>query len=55
LGVLAFFAAMEAFLGFCAGCFVFGYLMRWGVIPEELCQRCNDLSFGRANVEGQGE
>ena len=47
VGVLAVFAALEAFVGFCAGCFVFGYLMRWGVIPAETCERCNDLSFDR--------
>ena len=53
LGVLAVFAALEAFAGFCAGCFVFGYLMQWGLIPEETCQRCNDLNFGRrATAEG---
>jgi hypothetical protein len=46
LGVLVFFSGLEAFVGFCAGCFVFGYLMRWGLIPAELCQRCNDLNFG---------
>lgn len=43
LGVLLFFAALEAFLGFCTGCFVFGYLMRWGLVPEETCERCNNL------------
>ena len=43
LGVLAAFALMESCLGFCAGCFVFGYLMRWGVIPEETCKRCADF------------
>lgn len=48
LAVLIVFAGMEAFLGFCMGCFVFGYLMRWGIIPAELCQRCNDLNFARA-------
>ena len=48
LGVLVLFSALEAFVGFCAGCFVFGYLMRWGLIPAELCQRCNDLNFGSA-------
>ena len=47
VGALAVFAALEAFVGFCAGCFVFGYLMRWGVIPAETCERCNDLSFDR--------
>ena len=47
LGVLVLFSGLEAFVGFCAGCFVFGYLMRWGLIPAELCQRCNDLNFGK--------
>ncbi|MDV6235145.1 DUF4395 domain-containing protein [Leptospira ellisii] len=46
LGVLSFFAALESLAGFCAGCFAFGYLMRWGVIPREICQRCDNLSFG---------
>jgi len=47
LGMLVLFSGLEAFAGFCAGCFVFGYLMRWGLIPAELCQRCNDLNFGK--------
>ncbi|PZC48641.1 MAG: protein of unknown function (DUF4395) [Chloroflexi bacterium] len=45
LGVLALFAALEAFAGFCAGCFVFGYLMQWGLIPKEICERCNNFAF----------
>ncbi len=45
LGVLLLFATLEALLGFCAGCFVFGYLMRWGVVPKETCERCNNLSL----------
>ena len=40
LGVLLTFALLEAVAGFCAGCFVFGYLMRWGFVPEETCERC---------------
>ena len=40
VSVLAVFAALEAGVGFCAGCFVFGYLMRWGVIPESVCREC---------------
>ena len=43
IGILVFFAAMEAFVGFCTGCFVFGYLMRWGFIPQDVCDRCNSL------------
>ena len=34
------FAALEAFVGFCAGCFVFNHLMRLGIIPESVCQQC---------------
>ncbi len=40
LGVLVLFAALESGLGFCAGCFVFGYLMRWGLIPKSVCEEC---------------
>ncbi|KNX37585.1 DUF4395 domain-containing protein [Luteipulveratus halotolerans] len=42
-GVLVVFATLEAALGFCAGCYVFGHLMRLGVIPEETCAACNDI------------
>ena len=42
LGVLAVFAALESGFGFCAGCFVFGYLMRWGLIPESVCLACRN-------------
>jgi hypothetical protein len=45
LGILIFFAALEAFFGFCTGCFVFGYLMRWGVIPDDVCDRCNNFTL----------
>ena len=40
LGVLTVFATLEAALGFCAGCFVFNHLMRWGLIPESVCREC---------------
>lgn len=43
LGVSGAFALMEPCLGFCAGCLVFGHLMRWGVIPEETCRWCADF------------
>ncbi len=45
LSILAFFAFLESFLGFCAGCFVFGYLMKWGIVPEEVCERCSNISY----------
>ncbi len=43
--VLALFATLESALGFCAGCFAFGALMRGGVIPAETCEACADISL----------
>ena len=40
LGILVVFASLEAFLGFCAGCFVFNRLMRRGLIPRSVCEEC---------------
>ena len=40
IGLLAVFAALESGLGFCAGCFIFRYLMQWGLIPESICLEC---------------
>lgn len=37
-------ASLEAFLAFCLGCVVFNRLMRWGVIPADVCEECNDIS-----------
>jgi hypothetical protein len=45
IGLLVVAAALEAALGFCLGCKVFGVLMRLGVIPDEVCAECNDLSL----------
>ncbi|TGL39744.1 DUF4395 domain-containing protein [Leptospira perdikensis] len=47
LATLVFFASLESFLGWCAGCFAFGLLMKLGVIPEEICERCNNLNFNK--------
>ena len=40
LAVLTVFASLEAFAGFCAGCFVFNNLMRLGLIPQSVCREC---------------
>ena len=45
LGVLVLFAALESFVGFCAGCFVFGYLMKWGLIPQSVCDDCANWGY----------
>jgi hypothetical protein len=44
IAMLAGAASLEAFVGFCLGCAIFARLMRWGVIPESVCQDCNDIS-----------
>jgi hypothetical protein len=36
-------AVLEAAFGLCLGCHAFAALMRLGVIPEEVCERCADL------------
>jgi len=38
--LLATAAFLEAAFGFCLGCRAFAVLMRLGVIPEEVCERC---------------
>lgn len=37
-------AGLEAFGGFCFGCWIFGKLMQLGLIPETVCEACNDIS-----------
>jgi hypothetical protein len=43
LGMLAVAAFLESALGLCLGCKLFALLMRAGLIPPEVCERCNDL------------
>jgi hypothetical protein len=45
LGAIAVAATLESVFAFCLGCAIFGLLMRWGVIPEEVCDRCNNLQL----------
>jgi hypothetical protein len=47
LGILVVAASLEAFLGFCLGCAIFGLLQRRGLIPAEVCEACNDISLRR--------
>jgi uncharacterized protein DUF4395 len=38
-------AGLESVLGLCLGCRVFAVLMRLGVIPEETCAACADVTL----------
>ncbi|MDQ4502093.1 DUF4395 domain-containing protein [Sinomonas sp. ASV322] len=41
-------ASLEAFAGFCLGCWIFGKLQAAGVIPESVCEACNNIALRRA-------
>jgi len=43
LALLATAAFLESALALCLGCKAFAVLMRVGVIPEAVCERCNDI------------
>lgn len=45
LGALVAAAGLEAGLGLCLGCRIFALLMRAGVIPREVCERCAELGW----------
>lgn len=42
--VLVLAASLEAFIGLCLGCVIFGFLMRRGIIPADICQECANFS-----------
>ena len=44
-GLLVVAALLESVLGFCLGCTIFGFLQRVGVIPESVCEACNNISL----------
>ncbi|WP_422933557.1 DUF4395 domain-containing protein [Sinomonas sp. P47F7] len=48
LGLLIVAASLEAFAGFCLGCWIFGKLQAAGVIPESVCEACNNISLRRS-------
>lgn len=37
-------AFLESAFAFCLGCVMFGWLMRLGIIPQHICEACNDIS-----------
>lgn len=38
-------ATLESVFAFCLGCKIFGLLMRAGVISEDVCESCNNISL----------
>ncbi len=46
--VMVLFPALESVLGVCVGCTLFSGLMRVGLIPEEVCLDCADITRRRS-------
>jgi hypothetical protein len=44
LGLLIVAATLESVFGLCLGCKAFATLMRWGVVPVGVCERCSDIA-----------
>jgi uncharacterized protein DUF4395 len=40
-------AGLESIFGYCLGCRIFAVAMRHGLIPEEVCAECADISLRR--------
>jgi hypothetical protein len=47
LALIIVAAVLESVFAYCLGCKAFAVLMRLGVIPPEVCERCNDIWAGR--------
>ena len=45
VGLVVIAATLESVFGFCLGCVAFGLLQRAGIIPETVCEACNDISL----------
>lgn len=44
IAMIAVAASLEAFAGICLGCTIFAQLMKYGVIPADVCESCNDIT-----------
>jgi hypothetical protein len=45
VGAIALAALLESAFAICLGCMAFGLLMRAGVVPDDVCAACADLSL----------
>ena len=50
LGMMVVFATLESVFAICVGCIVFARLMKLGIIPEDVCEACNDISLRYATT-----
>ena len=45
LGLLVIASGLESIFAYCLGCKIFALLMRAGLIPDEVCAECADISL----------
>ena len=43
IALLLVAATLESVFAYCIGCKIFALLMRTGVVPETVCEECNDI------------
>lgn len=48
--IMVLFPALESVFGICVGCHLFGLLMRIGLVPEEVCLDCADITKRRERL-----
>ena len=44
IGLLIVAASLESMLGVCLGCIIFSRLIKAGIVPEAVCEACNDIT-----------
>jgi len=52
--VMVVFPALESIFGICVGCKAFAVLMKLGVVPEEICLECADISLRQRQIPSTG-
>ena len=45
IAALIMAATLESVFAICLGCIMFSFLMKLGVIPQSVCESCNDISL----------
>ena len=50
VAMIAVAASLESFIGYCLGCAIFARLMAVGLVPETVCEACNNLDRRPANA-----
>jgi len=50
LGLMVVAAGLESIFAICIGCAIFGWLMRRGLVPEQICAECADISLRYAKA-----